>query len=95
MKSWGRFELVSAPSDADLIFEISLNYASENPYPRICLLILDPKTHVVLWPILENVKAWALAASGRKNFDQAIANVVDRLKKLAVPPPVSSANPGN
>jgi hypothetical protein len=92
MKSWGRFEPVSAPSDADLIFEISLDYA---PYARIRLLILDPKTHVVLWPILENVRPWTRVTSGRKNFDQVMANVVDTLKKLAVPPPILPANPVN
>jgi hypothetical protein len=83
MKSWGRYELVSTPADADLVFEISFNFG---PTPYLRLLILDQKTHVLLWPIAQQVKPWALAATRRKNFDQAMANLVDDFKKLAGQP---------
>ncbi len=92
MKSWGRYELVSTPADADLVFEISYDFG---PAPYIRLLILDQKTHVFLWPIAEQVKPWALAATGRKNFDQAMANLVDGLKKLATPPTPATPNPSH
>lgn len=46
IKNWGRYELVSSPADADLVFEVRFII---DPVPRIRLVILDPKTHVVLW----------------------------------------------
>jgi len=92
MKSWGRYTLVLSPADADLVFEISYSVV---PVPEIRLQILDQKTHVLLWPIVEDVKIWTLAATGRKNFDQAMANLVDSLKKLTAPPPPATPNPSN
>lgn len=92
MKSWGRYELVSTPADADLVFEISYDFG---PVPYLRLLILDQRTHFLLWSIAEQVKPWALAATGRKNFDQAMANLVDDLKKLAAPLPTATSNPSN
>jgi hypothetical protein len=103
MKSWGRYELVSAPADADLVFQIHFTLvigptdvtkgsgASTQTF-QIRLMILDPKTQVVLWPIVEHVKPWARGATGRKNFDQAMATLVDDLKKLATPPIATNAN---
>jgi hypothetical protein len=93
MKGWGRYELVSAPSDADLIFEISFDMHAGVPVIR--LLLVDPKTRVVLWPIVEQVKIWALASTGRKNFDQAMAVLVDDLKTLVTPPPATTDNQKN
>jgi hypothetical protein len=59
MKSWGRYELVGSPADADLVFEISFaaplvgadKLPSFAPYLR--LEIFDAKTHFLLWTIVE------------------------------------------
>jgi hypothetical protein len=103
MKSWGRYELVSAPVDAHLVFEIRFTLVlgpidvtkgsgiSTKDF-QIQLVILDPKTQVVLWPIVEHVRPWNLATTGRKNFDQSMAALVDDLKKLATPPAATPAN---
>src|ERR1700674_1223893 len=50
MKSWGRYELVSAPADADLIFDIGFTDKYEIRFlvSQLRLLMLDPKTHVAL-----------------------------------------------
>ena len=61
MKSWGHYELVAAPSDADLILEISFTSSlssvggtsssgciSSN-YTELRLVILDARMHVPLW----------------------------------------------
>src|SRR5208337_1946757 len=50
IKNWGRYELVSSPADADLVFEISYEFG---PVPYLRLLILDQKTHFLLWPLSE------------------------------------------
>jgi hypothetical protein len=79
MKSWGRYELVSAPADADLVFEVRF---IGGPYFALRLVILDPKTHVVLWHIVDSVQAWSREATGRKNFDQGMTTLVEELKML-------------
>jgi hypothetical protein len=67
MKGWGHYELVAAPSDADLILEISFTSTlssvggtstsgciSSN-YTELRLVILDPRMHVALWWFNEEV----------------------------------------
>ena len=61
MKGWGHYELVAAPSDADLILEISFNSSlssvggtsTSGPisynYTELRLVILDARMHVTLW----------------------------------------------
>src|ERR1700722_6748166 len=88
MKAWGRYELVSTPADADLIFAVRFE---GGPLPTLRLVISDPKTHVALWPLLEEVGSWALAKTGRKNFDLAMNALVDDVKLLPTPPPPVAA----
>jgi hypothetical protein len=58
LKSWGRYELVSTPADADLVFEIRYEIlfgpvdvmggsGGSAKFPQIRLSILDPKTHII------------------------------------------------
>jgi len=102
MKDWGRYELVYAPSDADLILEVSFAVPAagsnvfkgdtlNDPYvPRFRLLVLDPKTHFTLWAFIENVD-WAILAGNRnKNFDQGMTNLVNDFEKLAGQPMVAT-----
>jgi hypothetical protein len=91
MKSWGKYELVPAPAEADLVFEIAFVGALD----RILLVIRDPKTHVAPWTSSEAAQPVARAATSRKKFDQAMTNLVDRLKKLATPTPPATPNPSN
>jgi hypothetical protein len=79
VKSWGRFEIVSAPADADLVFEVRF---AIGPVPTLRLVILDPKTHVILWHIIEGVEGWARESTGRKNFDKGMVTLVAELKML-------------
>jgi hypothetical protein len=89
MKSWGRFEIVGAPSDAELVFEIRFNiqfpiYATAQP-AVLGLTILDSRTHFILWTIAEPVESANLAKTWEKNINQGIANLVGGLKALAQP----------
>jgi hypothetical protein len=79
MKSWGRYELVAAPADADLVFEVRLVGLG----PQLRCVILDPKTHVVLWHVVVAVQPWAREVTGRKNFDQGMVTLVEELKMLS------------
>ncbi len=92
MKSWGRYEFVSNPADAALIFEIRFTcplYFDEKLTridAEIRLLVRDPKTQTVLWGFTEHIDG-ALRQSARdKNFDKALANLVDDVRKLVVRP---------
>jgi hypothetical protein len=95
MKDWGRYELVSAPADADLVFEVRLagQWAGEGD-PHFRLRILDPKTHIVLWSFIEIVPAGSgREASRRKAWDAALTKLVNDVRMIAVQPPPSAAVP--
>jgi hypothetical protein len=89
MKSWGRYELVGSPSDADLVFEISfaapLIDADKMPTygPYLRLEILDAKTHFVLWTIVEPVDGAYRKATWDKNFTAGMTNLVSDLKNIS------------
>jgi hypothetical protein len=96
MKSWGRYELVSAPADADLIFEIRYEVISgavhvdagtggSGEFPEIRLTILDPKTHVILWAFTEPVYQVRKKDTGLQNFQNAMNALMSDVKALAAP----------
>lgn len=99
MKSWGKYELVAAPADADLIFEIRL-VAAGGPFfgnpehaLRLALVILDPKTHAVLWTVSEPMRGAGFESNARKNFDQGMATLMGKVKKLTARPAPSVDTP--
>jgi hypothetical protein len=83
MKNWGKYELVSAPADADLIFNINFVILVNQ---QLRLVVLDPKTHTVLWTFAEPVQPWNRQSTGRKNFDQTMSKLVDDVRKLTALP---------
>ena len=94
MKSWGRYELVAAPAEADLLFEISFSQVQypqagslSSPIydPQIRLLIRDPKTSAVLWGLTEHVQGALLQGNHDKNFDQAVMRIVAEVQRIATP----------
>ncbi len=92
IKGWGKYEIVSVPSEADLVIEISFHQPivwgklaesgpSDDAYFR--LTVIDPRTRTVLWGFTEHVE-WANLQSNRdKNFDQAMQKLVKDLQGLA------------
>jgi len=90
MNRWGRYELVSSPADADLVFEISWVLTDTGlrlpVLGQLRLVVIDPKTHVTLWNVTEYVRGAILLGNRDKNFDQAMNTVVARLKGLTAPP---------
>jgi hypothetical protein len=102
VKNWGHYELASNPADCDLVFEIGFTDAmvgarvfkgdSVGPVdePKFRLVILDPKTHIVLWAFTEHVEWANLQGHRDKNFDQALAKLVDDVKSLATQPGVEA-----
>jgi hypothetical protein len=93
MKTWGRYELVAAPGDADLVFEIQLtvfqlrtdrlvddNTASDSQFR---IVIRDAKTHETLWGLTEHAQGAVLQSNRDKNFEQALAAIVAEVHRIA------------
>jgi hypothetical protein len=94
VQKWGRHQCVADPSDADLVFELRLTapYGPTNankqkgasdPLPMFRLVILDRKTHYVLWALTESIESANLQKTHDRNFDEALAALTLDLKKLA------------
>jgi hypothetical protein len=54
--------------------------------PQFRLTIIDPTTRVTLWTFTEHVQFALLQGSRDKNFDQALAALVNDLKNVAGQP---------
>jgi hypothetical protein len=88
MKQWGRYELVSAPAEADLVFEIGFTIngsAQLSALGHLRLVIRDPNTNVLLWTCIEYARFAYRKGNRDKNFDRAIGVIVDELKDLVKP----------
>lgn len=95
---------MTAPSDADLVFQIQL--VTQHEYygdklaliPLLKLVLLDPRTHSVLWTFNEDLekagKGITLAGAHQdQKADKAIARLIDDLKALPGPPMPTTAQP--
>lgn len=90
MKSWGRYELVASPSDADLVFEIGFSAPISDCDPKITtyapqykLSIVDVKTHFTLWTLAAPVEGAFRKARFEKNLSQGMATLMSDLKQLS------------
>jgi hypothetical protein len=92
MQSWGRYELVTTPADADLVFEIRFTspmYMNGNLatyQPQFGLRVLDAKTHFLLWSLAEPVEGAFRKDTWLKNFGHGLDALMDDLSKLSAPP---------
>lgn len=95
VRALNRFELVAAPSDADIVIEITMRSSVVPPdvmkgssvagagYESIFRLrVLDPKSQVVLWTFYERVAPAVLKMNRNKNFDNALKQIVSDLSNL-------------
>lgn len=88
LKSTGRYELVSSPSEADLIFEIRAiapavsEYDTPSYNPQVVLTVRDPKTNVVLWTARSNVRVFGMKRRRDRQFDESVAVLVDELAQV-------------
>jgi hypothetical protein len=93
IKSLGAVRSRFAPADAALVFEIRFTSqlgptsvmsgtgGSRQDF-QFRLVILDPRTRIVLWAFTESVPQAANHAASRKKFDDAMTTIVNDLKKL-------------
>lgn len=106
VQRWGRLELAPTPSDADLVFQIGVSFSftgSEHSYSelkvnryfdtKVRLVILDPKTHVVLWTSIERVPNAVLQRNRDKNLDDALTRLLKDLEAIVAQPATSTHAP--
>lgn len=103
MKTWGRYELVAAPGDADLVFEIRLTVFqlqrervltdnSPESDSQFRIIIRDAKIHQTLWGLTEHAQGAVLQSNRDKNFEQALAAIVAEVQRIAGPAASSAKN---
>ncbi len=87
-----RYQLVGAPAQADIIFEIraiapAVGDVDNVGYnPQLILSILDPQTNVVLWTSSANVRALGTQMHRDQGFDQSVEVLVDKLSQVTGQP---------
>ena len=85
--SWGRYQFVATPAEADLVFELRLNApngptnadkskGASDPLPMFRLVIYDRPTHYALWALTESIAPATLQKTHDHNFDEALASLV-------------------
>lgn len=93
MKSWGRFEIVGSPAEADLLIEVKQEVltvvlrggAGGSATPMFGLKIRDAKTLALLWGFQVHGKFGLGQGSSDKYFDQAVDQLVSDLRMLVEP----------
>jgi hypothetical protein len=101
VKSWGRFEIVTSPAEADLVLEVRQSVSggtvsgpgSSLFIPEFRLKVRDARTNALLWGF--NIRgAFGLGqAESDRNFDQAINRLVTRFQTLVTPPAAAGVGP--
>jgi hypothetical protein len=87
VSSWGRYQLVASPQEADLVFELQLSApngpsnadkqkGASDPLPMFRLVIYDRPTHYVLWALTESIAPAEKQKTHDHNFDEALATLV-------------------
>ncbi len=94
LQTWGRYQLVSAPAEADLVFQLRVaapisgvdvvnGNGSSRRSLQLQLTILDPVTHVTLWAVQVPVGPAARKKTMERAQQQAVKNLTSKLKVLA------------
>jgi len=101
LKTFGKYDLVGDPSEADLVLELQLtapngpssgnkvNGASD-PVPMFRLTIYDRKTHYVLWAVTESIDIAFRQKTHDRNFDEALASLAFAFERISGKAPVAS-----
>jgi hypothetical protein len=93
LASWGRYQLVTSPDQADLIFQLrgvstlSTYGTDDNIYtvnnPAFQLTIVDPKSNVTLWTITSPVALAGNKQTWARWLTISETNLVSRIKVVA------------
>ena len=87
MKAWGRFQLVSDPKEADIVFAVRFVDPPNIAHPQIRLGILDPTGRVSLWGFVEEVNFAFFKKHRDAAFTASVKQLVEDCKALVEPAP--------
>lgn len=104
LKAARQFDLVSDPSDADLVLELQLiapmgpsgadkQKGASDPVPEFRLAIYDRKSHYILWTLTESIGVALLQKTHDRNFDDALSTLLVDFLRLAGKSFPGSASP--
>jgi hypothetical protein len=88
MKSWGRYELVGSPAEADLVAEIRFNIPIADCdkivafAPQFEVVILDSRTHFVLWTLTGPIQGAWRKGTLNKNINSAMTHMMADFRNL-------------
>ena len=90
LKATGNFTLVADPAQADLVLELRLIapqhpvmiQGETHPLPMFRLVVLDGKTHSILWTVTRSIDSALLRRNCDKNFDLALSEVLGQFLKI-------------
>jgi hypothetical protein len=96
LRGMSQYELVSSPSEADLVLEFRLQAplgpanankqkGAADPLPTVSVRIYDRQTHYVLWAFSEEVDVALLQKSHDRNLDEAITRLAQDFLSLTRP----------
>ncbi len=94
LKTQGSYELVTDPSQAELVLELRLTapYGPSNadkqkgasdPLPMFRLVVYDAGTHYVLWALSQAIDLAYLQKSHDRNFDDALSALFVEFERLS------------
>jgi hypothetical protein len=97
LQSSGAFQVVSDPSEADLVLELRLfapygptnpnkQNGAADPRPMFRLAVYDRKTHYILWTATQSVEIAFLQKTHDRNFDLALTDVLNQFLAVAGKP---------
>jgi hypothetical protein len=93
MKAWGRFELVSDPKNADVIFAVRFVDPPAIPHPQIRVGIMDASARVSLWGFVEEVDFAFFKKHRDAAFTASVKQLISDVQELLSPGSAAPAKP--
>jgi hypothetical protein len=85
MKAWGRYQLVSDPRNADIIFAVRFVDPPNIPHPQIRVGIMDSSARVSLWGFVEEVDFAFFKKHRDAAFTASVKQLIEDVKNLIGP----------
>lgn len=100
LNAFGRYQLVGDPAAADLVLELHYEFSfgagvngGANTPRQFRTLLIDPKTRVVLWTLVERTNYAALERNRNKNLDEVVGVLATDLDQLlSAKPPANKSS---
>lgn len=96
-----RFKQVADPNQADLVlemhYEVNLGQAvasndSNRSVRQFRVVLIDPRSHTVLWTLVERTNYALFQSNRNKNLDETVVALVNDFSLLVSPTPVPPSN---